>query len=79
MGFVAQTLPSTAEGTLLPYLFSQSPPLEQALLKLAVEASPAYLAKLEAIVIFAVVPLGSALMLEALYLSVTNFIQLVSS
>ena len=79
MGFVAQTLPSTAEDTLLPYLFSQSSPLEQALLKLAVETSPAYLAKLEAIVIFAVVPLGSALMLEALYLSVTNFIQLVSS
>jgi len=48
--------------------------LEQALLKLAIETSPAYLAKLEAMVIFAAVPLGYALMLKVLYLSVTNFI-----
>jgi len=74
MGFVAQILLSAAEGIPLPYLFSQSPPLEQALLKLAIETSPAYLAKLEAMVIFAAVPLGYALMLKVLYLSVTNFI-----
>jgi len=55
MGSFEETL-SSVEGSLLPHLSFLLPLLEQVLLEPAIEVSPAFLAKLEAVAIFALVP-----------------------
>ena len=59
MGSFEETLPSV-EGLPLPYLSSLLPPLGQVLWKPAVEATPASLAKPEAVAVIAQVPLADS-------------------
>jgi len=58
MSSFEETLPLTVGILLLPYLFSPHLPLEQVLLEPAVEATPTFLAKLEAMVVIAQIPLN---------------------
>ena len=56
MSFVKQTLLSTVKGTLLLHLSSSLLPLVQVLLEPVIETPLAFLARLEAVAVFAVVP-----------------------